>query len=286
MWGPIIGAGISAIGNLAGGFLQSQGAANQNAQSWQMAQQQMQFSREEAQRQMDFQERMSSTAYQRSMADMKAAGLNPILAYKQGGASSPGGAMGSSAGASFENTMEGIGEGAKSAGQLARNIADLQQIKADTASKESSADLNKANTFLAGETALKAKQDTATSAAQMHRANAEAALVTEQLKTPAAQRALFGAQSHSARAAGDLSDEQRKQLKEYGPHWTGQAAGSVGRVWDRLFGPVGVFSKPVGQPGLPAWLSSDNPVVQQRIHNQRGVTVRAAQPLTIDMRRR
>jgi len=64
-------AGASLLGSFVGGKKQNQ--ANRLA----------------AHEQMAFQERMSSSAYQRSMADMRKAVLNPILAYKQGGASTP-----------------------------------------------------------------------------------------------------------------------------------------------------------------------------------------------------
>lgn len=61
----------------------------------------MNYNSAEAAKNRAWQEQMSNTAYQRAVEDMRKAGINPILAYQQGGASTPGGAQGTISGASM-----------------------------------------------------------------------------------------------------------------------------------------------------------------------------------------
>ena len=80
--------------------------------------------REMAREQMRFQERMSGTAYQRGVRDMKLAGINPMLAFAQGGASSPGGQT-----ARMEDVA---GPAVSSAMGMRRMVADLKLVEQQT----------------------------------------------------------------------------------------------------------------------------------------------------------
>lgn len=112
----IAGGGIpwGTIATAASGGLNYLGQSQANATNMQIAQ-----------NQMDFQKNMSNTSYQRAVKDMQAAGLNPMLAYSQGGASTPSGAS---------TTVGNKYSGAISAAQAqqAQNET-LKQIQSQTA---------------------------------------------------------------------------------------------------------------------------------------------------------
>jgi len=107
-WGTAIGAGIGGLASFFGGERGNRASAR------------------EAQRNRDFQERMSSTSHQREVKDLYAAGLNPILSANKG-ASTPGGSM-----ATQHDTATPAIATAREAARTAQEIQNLLEAQKKT----------------------------------------------------------------------------------------------------------------------------------------------------------
>ncbi|QXP08443.1 MAG: DNA pilot protein [Arizlama microvirus] len=108
-------------GSLIGGLFGSSGQRSANETNIKLGREQM-----------EFQERMSNTAYQRAVKDMQEAGLNPMLAYSQGGASAPVGSMPqvqNEASTGMHSAAQGAAV-AQAVQQLSKTAADTDLVKA------------------------------------------------------------------------------------------------------------------------------------------------------------
>lgn len=84
----------------------------------------LQAQSQSAKNQMAFQERMSNTAHQREVKDLKAAGLNPVLSAGGTGASTPNGAEGDLTGLDLSKAIGALSSGARSSAKTATKTVE------------------------------------------------------------------------------------------------------------------------------------------------------------------
>lgn len=100
----------------------------------------------ESDKQMAFQERMSNTAHQREVDDLRAAGLNPILSARYGGSSTPSGSM-----ATLQNPQKDLPSNLSNS---ARNYLDTQMNKELIKTQQTQQRVNSALAYKEGAEAL------------------------------------------------------------------------------------------------------------------------------------
>ncbi|WNK13733.1 MAG: DNA pilot protein [Microvirus sp.] len=135
-WGSIISGASSFFGQQSANESNQQIAQNNSAFNADQMRQSQDYNAHEAQLNRNFQHSMRQTAYQEAVPDMIAAGLNPMLAYSQGGAAQPGGAQASSGAAQAvqpASMQNAAGAGIAAAAQAANIDATQAQARKSNA---------------------------------------------------------------------------------------------------------------------------------------------------------
>lgn len=123
--GQALGAALGSVGSTALNWAASNQLADKNFEyNKQLQSISNEFNAQQALLQREFEERMSSTAYQRSVADMKAAGINPAaIGNGMNAASTPTGATANSAQASAHNAVANFGDIGQTIVGMMRSLA-------------------------------------------------------------------------------------------------------------------------------------------------------------------
>lgn len=186
---PAAVAGIGAAADIVGGLfgMSAQKKANKANLKLQREQQ-------------AWEERMSNTSWQRGTEDMLKAGINPMLAVSQGGASTP------NVSAATQQPVDALARGISSAGSKAAQMLTLENLAQQTRKTSEEADsLNIRNTIDAWDMPY----------AEQISANRRA--------TVPAQNQQIQRQTESIIAQANLTKAQEKQLRDMLPELLAKA---------------------------------------------------------------
>lgn len=164
---------VAAIGTALGlgeSALAYKGQKDANESNERIARENREFQERMVKQAQAFEAEQSSTAYQRAMADMRKAGLNPLLAYQQGGASTPIGKTAPGAGAVMQNVFGGM-KGSPT--DIISSAADIAHTGAQVARIDQEIDNMAAQLGLTKEQTRKVKEETQQIKAEIDNINAQ-----------------------------------------------------------------------------------------------------------------